>query len=351
MTLPSGGYPPGSITNPSGTGLSAHSQKTQAQWKAEQTGGVKNSFEGNFWANMIGNMFGGFLNGITGFIGAFVQGAFGIVGGFLDLVGGILGVKNRTEEVAEQAGSVIGDVDELKVRVTALEGGGTRTVYSANATWTNPGKGTVGIGAFNGGEAGVNGAVVNPGRGGVDGSYSYREFNCADLPATVAITIGAGGASNGQDGGQTSFGTFVRPTSGAPGSILTPQGAVASSSAPGAGGDGGNNQVNGNNGYTGGSTALASGGLGGRTNAGYNGSAGASVPLESDIPCGGGGGGGGAYRGDIFTNAGHGGAGGAPGGGGGGGGANNTQNGQGIGLGAPGANGRMVIIHTGGSTT
>lgn len=349
MTLPSGGYPPGSITNPSGTGLSAHSQKTQAQWKAEQTGAVSGSYEGNYWSNMVGNMFGGFGNGIAGLVAQLVLGMFGVVGGVLDFVGGILGIKNRTEEVAEQAGSVIGDVAELEVRVTALEGGGSRTVYSSNGTWTNPGTGVVGVGVFNGGEAGVNGAVGNPGRGGIDGSYLYREYNCKDLPSSIAITVGAGGATNGQDGGQSSFGTYVVPTSGAPGSILTPQGAVASSSAPGSGGNGGANQVNGNAGNPGESSALAAGGTAGTTSNGYNGAAGASVPLDSATPCGGAGGGGGAYRGEIFTNAGNGGAGGAPGGGGGGGGANNTQNGQGIGLGAPGANGRVIVSHKGGS--
>lgn len=250
-------------------------------------------------------------------------------------------------EVQEQAGTIEG----IEARVTALEGGGSRTVYSANATWSNPGTGKVGVGVFNGGEAGVNGAVGTPGRGGIDGSYSYREFNCENLPSSVTIRVGAGGSNNGQNGGQSSFGTHVVPTSGAPGSILTPQGAVASSSAPGSGGDGGANQVNNNAGYSGGSTALASGGSPGTTSNGYNGSAGASVPIESEIPCGGGGGGGGAYRGEIFTNAGNGGAGGAPGGGGGGGGANNTQNGQGIGLGAPGANGRVIVIYSAGGTT
>lgn len=106
MTLPSGGYPPGSITNPSGTGLSAHSQKTQAQWKAEQTGGVKNSFEGNFWANMIGNMFGGFLNGILGFISSLVYALKGITGGLIDLTGALKSTDQKATDAQNTADGV-----------------------------------------------------------------------------------------------------------------------------------------------------------------------------------------------------------------------------------------------------
>ena len=251
---------------------------------------------------------------------------------------------SQEHAIAEQAGSLEG----LEVRVTALEGGGTRTVYSSNFVWENPGAGTVGVAVFNGGQCGqigyFNNSPSTPLRGGTHGGYAYKEIRCADLPATVTGTVGAGGATNLQAGGQSSFGTYVVPISGSPGSVLTKQGAVSSNSAPGRGGGGGEPSGNGGAGDP---SALAAGGTAG---VGGPGGAGASVSLDSDVPCGGGGGGGGAGRNAAFQNPFPGGAGGAPGGGGGAGGKAGSLNTAATASPGPGANGRIILIYTPGAT-
>ena len=253
---------------------------------------------------------------------------------------------SQEHAIAEQAGSLEG----LEVRVTALEGGGTRTVYSSNFVWENPGAGTVGVAVFNGGQCGEIGRYTGadyPTQGGAHGGYAYKEIRCQDLPATVAGTVGAGGATNLQAGGQSSFGTYVVPVSGSPGSVLTKQGAVASNSTPGRGGNGGD-AVTTSIGEPGAPSALAAGGTAATNGPG---GAGASVSLDSDVPCGGGGGGGGAGRGAPFQSPFPGGAGGAPGGGGGAGGKAAQVNSAATALPGPGANGRIILIYTPGATT
>lgn len=254
-------------------------------------------------------------------------------------------------EVTAQAGSIVG----LEARVTALEGGGKRTTYSANFAATVPAEGKWGIGAFNGGSAGRDGAPSARGIAGLDGSYAYKEYDCAALRArgidSVTGVVGAGGAANGQVGGATQVvantgEVLLAPIQGGLGSILTAQGAVATSSTPGSGGRGGMNNENGGLGDPGEPSALAPGGAAGAAG-GNNGQPGGSVPLDSDTPSGGGGGGGGSFSAQLATKAGDGGNGGAPGGGGGGGGANGNLNPVGIGRGGAGANGRAFIDETG----
>ncbi|WP_285189964.1 glycine-rich domain-containing protein [Rhodococcus sp. MEB041] len=314
MTLPSGGYPPGSITNPSGTGLSAHSQKTQAQWKAEQTGGVKNSFEGNYWANMISNMFGGFLNGILGFIsqffGAVFGGGGGGGGGFLDLVGGFLGIKNDVQQVREV------EVPRLDNRIDELAGGVQQYTFGTTGTFTKPAGATRIVVTLVGGGAGGSRYTrqAQPG-GGCGGWTKWYEFLASEVPASLTVTVGAGsggGTSDGQlgyPGGDTKFGDLLTAGGGR---------CLASGPQPGYGtelyydGSGGNGALNATTpGQAGGNGPFSAGGAPGSSNSkdGQNG-----VSPGADLVGPGSGGGGGAFVGGASGN---GGSGGYPGGGGG----------------------------------
>lgn len=254
---------------------------------------------------------------------------------------------NTTAETANttanNAATVAGNLD---ARVTALENGGTRTVYTSNASWSNPGAGRVGVAVINGGQGGQSNNQGSGNRlGGAHGGYVFREFNCADLTSTVAITVGAGGATSFGTGGVSSFGAYLVGISGAPGSILTSQGAVASASTPGVGGQGATG--NADTATNGGSSALATGGARGTKS--VTGSAGQSVSTGSVVPCGGGGGGGGGGNADAFGQPGDGGAGGAPGGGGGGAGAHGGLNPTAFASGGIGGNGRVILIFTPGA--
>lgn len=244
-----------------------------------------------------------------------------------------------------------GSITNHETRIVALEDGGTMTVYSGNDTWVNIG-GRVGIGVINGGQAGQNGQGSSGQRlGGTHGGYQYQEFDALDLTATVAITVGAPGATQAQGGGISSFGSYLVGISGTLGAVLTSKGAVASASAPGAGGNNGGS-AQGSAGLPGGASALAAGGAGGvggggTPSPGQPGAAGGSVSTASLIPCGGGGGGAGGGNAGLGSTSGHGGAGGAPGGGGGAGG-NYIDLGT-VGAFGPGGAGRVFVIQSAGA--
>lgn len=353
MTLPSGGYPPGSITNPSGTGLSAHSQKTQDQWKAEQTGAMSGSYEGNYWSKMVSNMFGGFLGGLGQFIAELVLGIFGFAGSMLDLVGGFLGVRNDAEDAVAQAGEVSEGLTELTNRVEVLEGG-TLTIrtYAFNATWAKPaGLYRLGVAVEGGGSAGRSGGTLAPNRGGLgglSGGYQFQWFEedaIASIGATVPVTVGAGGATPSQAGGVSRFGTHLASIPGV-GAVLTIEGSQLSNSAAGPGGDGGN-AGNANTGVVlsagtaGGGSAFASGGNGGAANGSAGGNGGNAVISPRTRGNGGSGGGGGGTS--DFANGGKGGNGGYPSGGGGGGGSRSAAF-TSEGAGGTAADGRVTTI-------
>src|SRR6478752_10832162 len=101
-------------------------------------------------------------------------------------------------------------------------------VFSGNGTWTKPPQaGTVRVvllGAGGGGGSGRRGAAGTPrkgGSGGGGGGLTDTLFDGDDLPATVAVTIGAGGPGGvsvttnstdgnaGSNGGVTTFGVHA----------------------------------------------------------------------------------------------------------------------------------------------
>lgn len=91
--------------------------------------------------------------------------------------------------------------------------------FTASGTWTKPGTGNVAmIECWGGGGSG--GRYYGSGGGG--GGYNSRTMDLSTLPATVAVTIGAGGTSKttngtGSVGGNSSFGSYLTAYGGGAG--------------------------------------------------------------------------------------------------------------------------------------
>ena len=223
--------------------------------------------------------------------------------GVLDVITGITSGRSGGSSGNAAVREVIA---EYHGRITALEGGGVRTQYTTNFTWTNPTPTEhkkIGVLCIN---AGRNGNNLSGGEGG---GYSYAELWTDELPGSVACTIGA------SNGATTSFGSYHQGYTGL-GGVMEGEGKlVATSGAPGRGGD-----------YQ---DAVRPGGSSAFAAAPPSAGPGADAPVG--IPCGGAGG---WSRAGTFITAY---AGGFPGGGGGG-----VSNGTGSNPG-PGAAGSMFI--------
>lgn len=84
--------------------------------------------------------------------------------------------------------------------------------FFSSGTWNKPSTGSIAIVQLWSG--GGSGAVRNHGGGGGGGAYARRIYLLSDLPSTVSVTVGAGGAApvigsnvDGSNGGNTSFGS------------------------------------------------------------------------------------------------------------------------------------------------
>lgn len=273
----------------------------------------------------------------------------------------------------------------FKVEVSEF-GGARRWVYTEDAVWEKPatieGVEVIAIGGGGGGGGGAlpNNSESTGGGGGGGGGRSEATVLAADLPATVAVTVGAGGAGGAEqanvsppvqrggnsaaNGGASSFGAFVTANGGQGGSggqvggdqtgaALGGTGNVGVGAAGGKGGSfgfttNGSSSDHGGGGGGGGAGRRAyvdhwendaggaggvGGGFDGQGNGGAAGGAvggltGGSATAGDDDRAGGGGGGGSANIPNIPRAegiAGPGGNGAAPGGGGGGGGAGQLQ--------------------------
>ena len=165
------------------------------------------------------------------------------------------------------------------------------------------------------------------GAGGQNGGLVYANFSYADLPSTVAITVGgasAGSAGRSNDAAASTFGTLLSTGAAAGGNNdgnNRTNGIVGPTYAGGKGGKGGASNANGSDGGNRFDLWLATGGTGGiksTTGVGGAGGNGADAPAGSVLPGGRGGGGGGS----TVDAGGPGGNGGKYGGGGGGAGGN-----------------------------
>lgn len=269
------------------------------------------------------------------------------------------------------------------------------TVYLEDATWEKP-DGLVSVdvvvagagGGAKSGEMGGFAETIGTGFGGGGGGFSTATFLAADLPDTVGVVVGQGGAGGagftgealvhgnvGANGGDSSFDSCTAGggIGGNTGSAVGGDGNVedggagAGSGADGAdsgrgagGGGGGGNVITlfpnepgaGGDGST--DVVAAPGGAAGSSTSGAgiqtatSGGAGAAAADFRLGLGGGGGGGGGAKSSDSYSVAGNGGAGGFPGGGGGGGGSIwfHTATGDSTsGNGGAGGDGVVVVLH------
>lgn len=268
-----------------------------------------------------------------------------------------------TEVKAPLAGQA-GSISNHETRITTLENGGVLTTFGGNDSYEIPTNGRIGVGIFCGGQAGKD-TTTNTGtqfESLTHGGYVFQEFDCANLRAqgytNVLVTVGAGGATDGQLGGTSSFGDILVGNLGSQGSIRTTSGYAASSSTPGTGGRNGTRIGSTDVPATAGQTtpggpggapgANSPGGIAGSP--GGHGQPGATVPIDTITPCGGSGGGGGGYTFGIGQNPGHGGNGGTPGACGGAAGAkSSTSNAGAAAAGGFGGNGRVHVLWTPGA--
>jgi hypothetical protein len=191
--------------------------------------------------------------------------------------------------------------------------------FSANGTFTKPASGTSVVVELWGGGGGGGGANASgSGGGGAGGHYIKRTFRIDELPATVAVTIGAAGASGatgvrGGNGGITEFGNYSQANGGGGGGAYTLDPGRGGGSAAATGGRGGlaGSGIAGGGGGTNGSI-FGVGGVGDAAGTTPT----ASLPGHGGTGVNSGGGGGGAsatYAGDggDSTNGGAGGGGGS----------------------------------------
>lgn len=196
--------------------------------------------------------------------------------------------------------------------------------FTASGTWTKPvglsDDAIVWVEMWGGGGSGRRNTSANDAGGGGGGSYIRAAFRAGDLPSSVAVGVGAGGAamsadSGGQSGGASSFGALLSAPGGTGGlATTTPGGAkgtigttAAHAVLAEAGGSGGAFVVAGigadlGGGGGGGST---SGGsiAGGTSRYGGSGGAGGNPGQPGTVP-GGGGGGNGSGGGGTSSGAG-----------------------------------------------
>ncbi|WP_032376713.1 hypothetical protein [Rhodococcoides fascians] len=103
MTQPDGSSPAGAYGgSPGASNIKNIQSITEASAKEAMTGGVKTKYN-SIWDVLIDTMFGGFINGIVGFISSFVFGLKGVTGGLIDLTGFLKATDNKATNAVNTA--------------------------------------------------------------------------------------------------------------------------------------------------------------------------------------------------------------------------------------------------------
>lgn len=284
-----------------------------------------------------------------------------VVAGRMTSISGVKGLEQdlaTTRGIAQAADAAVAGqeavVSDHENRITYLESGNQVAEFAVNGTWAKPTDKSyhkpILIGGAGGGCGGCTGAGAPRGYGGGPGGWAEQVFTSAELPATVAVTIGVGGLGGerrsgavpdyGDPGTATTFGSYLTAGGGDGGSNNSPPNAGTGTRTDFLpfGGRGAGVTGNGDAGANG---FLSAGGAGGTGNGG-RGAAGVSPPPgQRGIGSGGGGGAGNSGGGGDCR----GGDGGYPGGGGGaGGGAVAWFGPEQGGEGGKGGNGRAWVV-------
>lgn len=279
---------------------------------------------------MVDNAFGGFNDGLVGVLMRVFTGLGGGLVAGLQLLADLFLLRwdqaDRNEQASQDAKSQAEGArtaaKQVDLRVDALFGGGTRTIYTSDATWSKPAnlEKIVVIACGAGRKSGGPPPVGSPQPGAVGGGWIVQEFTADVVPDTVSITIGMPPTTEDQ-ASQSRFGALLESAENAAGLLQSSTLlALDPGIRPGAAGQSGygyrTTSSNGNgvdvrvlpqNGY---STALAAGGQ-------APSGAGANAPMTGQFLAGGGGGAGGTGSNTFFGPLSNGGAGGFPGGAGG----------------------------------
>lgn len=165
-----------------------------------------------------------------------------VVAGRMMAQAGVRGLEQdlaTTREIAEAADAAVQGqeavVSDHENRITFLESGLQIAEFNLNGTWNKPELNwhkPILFGGAGGGCGGHTGGAAPRGYGGAPGGWSEQVFTSAELPASVALTIGIGGVGGerrsgntpdyGTNGTATTFGSYLSAGGGEGGTNNTP---------------------------------------------------------------------------------------------------------------------------------